>query len=331
MSSEDHQLVENMIIDYGMDIESIPYTVPPEEEGIELSHAGGEHEAFEGLTGQITLIYHGYIGCTPLYPTAAILLHTLATYLQVKSLYFLHDTNYQPYLNAQFSATYNIYLEILHHIKQRHRAALNHDTPNWHMLNSCPACFYKLEDKPALEFDWLVLIDGNNSLKHWDSSIYGSNPCIDSRKAHSDYWLDTCDVDRHYPSIQLCQLMAQWWSRDLKKKMFSVFDKSGIFIAVCHHRFVVLACDMIWSGELVKYLLAIIDKLLTIYGKNSGCAYDIGCTFSKTLTNSSLDLHLMVGTFHRHTHNRKYQLDWHPMYIPRTRHTEGKGCEHVFS
>ncbi|KAG2046779.1 hypothetical protein BDR06DRAFT_845298, partial [Suillus hirtellus] len=67
-----------------------------------------------------------------------------------------------------------------------------------------------------------------------------------------------------------------------------VFDKFVIFIAACHHRFVILACNMIQSGELAKYPLAIIDKLLTIYGKNGGCAYDIGCVFSKTLTNSSL-------------------------------------------
>ncbi|KAG2335913.1 hypothetical protein BDR05DRAFT_978878 [Suillus weaverae] len=39
----------------------------------------------------------------------------------------------------------------------------------------------------------------------------------------------------------------------------------------------------------------------------------------------------MVGMFHGHTHNCKCQLDWHPMYIPGTRHTEGEGCEHVFS
>ncbi|KAG2351794.1 hypothetical protein BDR07DRAFT_1258018, partial [Suillus spraguei] len=42
-----------MMSDYGMDVESIPYTVPPGEEGMELSHAGGEYEAFEGLAGQI--------------------------------------------------------------------------------------------------------------------------------------------------------------------------------------------------------------------------------------------------------------------------------------
>jgi hypothetical protein len=34
------------------------------------------------------------------------------------------------------------------------------------------------------------------------------------------------------------------------KRMFSVFHESGIFIAACRHRFVLLACDMVKSGEL---------------------------------------------------------------------------------
>ncbi|KAG2154140.1 uncharacterized protein EDB93DRAFT_1239530 [Suillus bovinus] len=272
-------------------------------------------------------------------------------------------TPYRPYLNAQFSAAYDIYLEILHRMKQCHCAALNHDTLNWRMLNSCPACFYKLEDEPVVEFDWLVSINGNNSLKCWNSTIYGSNPHIDSCKACSDYWIDTCDVDRFKDEVQTRErdtnddnwedemiaaegttpafsCVNRWRNAgpETRKKMFSVFDESGIFIAACCHRFVILACNMIWSRELAKYLLAIIDKLLTIYGKNGGCAYDIGCTFSKTLTNSSLgmrvcelDFHLMVGVFHRHAHNCKCQLDWHPMYIPGTGHTEGEGCEHIFS
>jgi hypothetical protein len=37
---------------------------------------------------------------------------------------------------------------------------------------------------------------------------------------------------------------------EIQKKMFSVFDESGIFIASCRHRFMLLACDMIRSGEL---------------------------------------------------------------------------------
>lgn len=35
-----------------------------------------------------------------------------------------------------------------------------------------------------------------------------------------------------------------------RKKMFAVFDESGIFVAACRHRFVLLVCDMIRSGEL---------------------------------------------------------------------------------
>jgi hypothetical protein len=87
-----------------------------------------------------------------------------------------------------------------------------------------------------------------------------------------------------------------------------------------------------------KYPLAITDKLLSVYGSNGGCAYDIGCTFTTTLKNSSLGLKaaalnfwLMVGTFHGHAHNRRCQLDWHPMYVLGTGNTEEEGCEHVFS
>ncbi|KAG1779852.1 hypothetical protein EV702DRAFT_936546, partial [Suillus placidus] len=72
------------------------------------------------------------------------------------------------------------------------------------------------------------------------------------------------------------------------KKMFSVFDESGIFIAACRHQFVPLPCDMVWSGELTKYPLVLISQLLSVFGANGGCAYDIGCSFSKTLSNSSL-------------------------------------------
>jgi Kyakuja-Dileera-Zisupton transposase len=39
----------------------------------------------------------------------------------------------------------------------------------------------------------------------------------------------------------------------------------------------------------------------------------------------------MVGAFHGHAHNQKCQLDWHPVYITGTGHSEGEGCEHIFS
>lgn len=35
-----------------------------------------------------------------------------------------------------------------------------------------------------------------------------------------------------------------------RKRMFALFEESGIFIASCRHRLVLLVCDMVRSGEL---------------------------------------------------------------------------------
>jgi hypothetical protein len=32
--------------------------------------------------------------------------------------------------------------------------------------------------------------------------------------------------------------------------MFSIFDESGIFVTACRHQIILLACDMVKSGEL---------------------------------------------------------------------------------
>ena len=34
--------------------------------------------------------------------------------------------------------------------------------------------------------------------------------------------------------------------------MFELFDESGLFVTVCHHQFVLLVCDMVKSGELLR-------------------------------------------------------------------------------
>jgi hypothetical protein len=67
---------------------------------------------------------------------------------------------------------------------------------NWQMLNECPACFYMLKNEPPLEFDWLVSIDGNNSLKRWDLTMYDLVPREDSRTARSDFWISNDMVNR---------------------------------------------------------------------------------------------------------------------------------------
>ena len=87
-----------------------------------------------------------------------------------------------------------------------------------------------------------------------------------------------------------------------------------------------------------KYPLAVVKRLIDMIGPKIGCAYDTGCAFETTLGNSSLgdyakanQFRLMVGSFHGHAHNRGCQLRWHPTYINGTGHSEGEGCEQVFS
>ncbi|KAI6113580.1 hypothetical protein EDD16DRAFT_1693673 [Pisolithus croceorrhizus] len=240
------------------------------------------------------LIYHRYLGCSPVYPTVAFSLCTLSVFQQAhhacphfsihaqcKMLCYLHNVLYHPYLFQQLMHAFDVYLEILHH---------------------CPACFYHIEDKPKLPFDWLISIDGNNSLKQWDPAAYGTVPWADHHTMRSSYWLSNEEVDKFKYEVKAKQIYdddwwvessnvtrefncIDWWCNarpDVQKKSFDVFKESGIFIATCHHCFVLLACDMIKSSELAKYLLAIINSLLSAYGPNGGCVYNVGCAFTKT-------------------------------------------------
>jgi len=88
----------------------------------------------------------------------------------------------------------------------------------------------------------------------------------------------------------------------------------------------------------MKYPLAMLNKLLSVYGKDLAVAYDIACAFMKTVSHTSLGPNAMklnvrgiVPAFHGHAHNRACQLDWHPLYIEGTGIEDFEECERVFS
>ncbi|KAH7902889.1 hypothetical protein BJ138DRAFT_1138811 [Hygrophoropsis aurantiaca] len=152
--------------------------------------------------------YQCCIGCAPTIPSVAITIRTLAVYRQthrvcprlsifaeVKKLCHMHNVPYHRYLTEQFRVAYDTYLEVQRRVDSRINAALGHDTPNWRMLNSCPACQYKCEDEPKLRYSCLCAIDGNNSLKLVDSAIRRGVERIDPRDARSDIWLKEEEVD----------------------------------------------------------------------------------------------------------------------------------------
>ncbi|KAI0245254.1 hypothetical protein BJV78DRAFT_1277468 [Lactifluus subvellereus] len=211
-------------------------------------------------------------------------------------LCYMHNVPYCSYLCQQFSDAFDIYLEILHHVDLHVSEALGRNGPDWCLWNTCSTCFYKLEGEPSLQFSFLCEMDGNNSLKRVDISTRGQAECPDSRSFRMDYWL------------------TRWCNAGPEqcKRMYAMFAESGIFVVACCHGNILLACDMIWSGELAKYPLAMVNKLMYVHGPNIACG-------------------LIVGSFHGHAHNRACQLDWHPHYVTGMGWADFEGCERVFA
>ena len=66
-----------------------------------------------------------------------------------------------------------------------------------------------------------------------------------------DPWVD-CDNEDQDSNEPVNVCVDHWRNAapEARKRMFSVFRKSGIFIAVCRHGFLLSICDMVRSGEL---------------------------------------------------------------------------------
>ncbi|KAG6835632.1 hypothetical protein H0H93_016343, partial [Arthromyces matolae] len=67
-------------------------------------------------------------------------------------------------------------------------------------------------------------------------------------------------TDMHAPCADNWKAAAN----ENNKKMWPIFDESGIFASACRHGFILWIIDMVRSGELAKYPLAIIAKALEV-------------------------------------------------------------------
>ncbi|KAG6852477.1 hypothetical protein C0991_011677 [Blastosporella zonata] len=127
-------------------------------------------------------------------------------------------------------------------------------------------------------------------------------------------------------------------AKDDKKKMWAIFDKAGIFASCCRHGFILWIADMIKSGELAKYPLAIVAKALQVLGTRTLFGYDIGCKFKVTVNTSSLGpefaskgCQFCVDAFHGYTHNYLCQLFDHPNAVDGIGLEDLETMERVFS
>ncbi|CDO74426.1 hypothetical protein BN946_scf184764.g2 [Trametes cinnabarina] len=284
---------------------------------------------------------------------------------------------YRRYLRTAIGDAYDIYLTILRFVRKHVVSSLGRDSPDWRVKNACPACSYKqLEGESPATFSRIVVMDGNNSLKRMAPS--GTRKIGDARVFdESDYFLPTEYVEQFAHEVRGRQLgerpevpvrdadnnedpfeaaeqegdptdgqdvistCTRNWkaaAADDKKRMWAVFEETGIFACACRHGLMLYLVDMIRSGELAKYPLAIVAKLCATLGERMLIGYDVGCSFLQTIAQSSLgetfnnlDCRMCVNAFHGYSHAYPCQVQHHPNVIAGAGLEDLETLERIFS
>ncbi|KIY47446.1 hypothetical protein FISHEDRAFT_45344, partial [Fistulina hepatica ATCC 64428] len=204
-----------------------------------------------------------------------------------------------------------------------------------------------LEDEPPLKINRMLVMDGNNSLKRI-AGLRGRTTG-DCRTFDSDYFISEEFVNSfaHEPLLNALNETveptpcADNWKAAMAsevKRMWGIYRETGVFATACRHGFILWLADMVQSGELAKYPLAMTAKILEVLGDNNILAYDIGCAFEGTLSRSSLapkvkenKLRCCVNAFHGTAHNAACQTKYHPDVIEGMGLEDLETCEHIFS
>ncbi|KAE9386543.1 hypothetical protein BT96DRAFT_960562 [Gymnopus androsaceus JB14] len=268
----------------------------------------------------------------------------------------------EPYRRAYCTAlsdTFDIYLAILRKINSHVAKELGQDSLDYCVLNSCPPCTYELEDEPIQTFSCMVVVDGNNSLKRLDgvgkrevsdTRVFGESnyylseefvntfadevaarpkekPAVeDEDEDFEGDWVDEVhgDPTNGDANLTLQRCTDNWKAAaaDGAKRMWDAFRESGYFVMACHHGSILWVADMVRSGELAKYPLAMVAKALEVFGPRWLLGYDIGCSFGGTIRHSSLGpkfeqkgCHTCVNAFHGYSHCVFCQQIYHPLNI----------------
>ncbi|KAJ7120518.1 hypothetical protein C8R43DRAFT_959950 [Mycena crocata] len=320
------------------------------------------------------LILAGLMPCAPWDPTVAVKIRVLEVYrvmhvrcpqLAVQS--FVKSLSRSVPIYVSSFRLPMIYLDIRRRVDERVMKSLGRDS-SWRMKHACPACMYKLEGEDKLLFEMLTTMDGNDSLKRvlrrekgcmhdegedGEPKLADSSERVDNRDASDGYMISRERVDV-WAKTRLAAMLpmeqgnsatdnpcADRWKNmvnDVTSRMWGIFDETGIFLALCRHGFVLVLADMVRSGELAKYPLAVVKELLDAFGMNLGAGYDVGCHFGATVANSDLgdlardnNLKCLVGSFHGHAHNRLCQLKFLATYVEGMGLEDLEGCERFFS
>ncbi|KAJ7853298.1 hypothetical protein B0H14DRAFT_2354415, partial [Mycena olivaceomarginata] len=290
----------------------------------------------------------------------------------------VHENPRRSALAEQLSVAYDAYLEITREVDARAHQAMGRDatwyirhvcTPCLYKTENEPHLRFSwmgcMDGNNSLKLVDATFRAGNTRPDNRTSTLFRwltpeqvdvfKDEVINSQKVHPTQFGETPDEDGDVAWLNVNELsgteseelakclntcVERWKAAgpEARKKMFALFAVSGIFLTVCRHGHVVIMCDMIRSGELMKYPLAMVKWLLDHYGVDIGLGYDIMCAFFKTLLRSSLGakvtamrLQGVVPAFHGHAHNRACQIGWHPLYVDGVGLEDFEECERTFA
>ncbi|KAG1721638.1 hypothetical protein EDB19DRAFT_1646337, partial [Suillus lakei] len=278
-----------------------------------------------------SLLHIGLLGCSPLQPTIAIRLQCLELYHQIqrfqslfsiqaftKVLCTLHNVHLSFIILIIHShnalVVFDVYLNILRCVCLCIDQSLDRDHENWPMSGACPCCTFEVSLKsPILIPRRLHCMDGNFSAKRLDGSGMS-----DPRIFRSHYFIPQADVEHFKDDVcnncsapQTTVSCTENWTaaKAVEENKIVVFDQMGIFLVASHHGLIECVTEMARSGELAKYGLAAVNKVLDVCGNDQAIGHDIVCSSRKTIAASSigykaeeLHLQLVVNAFHGFSH-----------------------------
>ncbi|KAG1737240.1 hypothetical protein EDB19DRAFT_1895912 [Suillus lakei] len=307
-----------------------------------LESSASISQSADCLSPSVALMSRGYIGNTPYQPSFAVAIQTLKLFcllqlckpsLSVEAFAkVICDTYAVPYRRSYrttLSSMFNTYLTVLCVVKKQVNTVLQHNTPNWQVQHACPPCSYVLANEPPLEFRCMYVFDGGNSAKQM--LMPGECQEGDLRVFQdSDYLLPHTFVDGFANEVHLrldpditrptkadVVAIAAECSKNWKaaasgeKRMWNIFDETGIFVCACRHGFILWYADMV-----AKYPLSIIEKVLLV---------------SLSPVFKQMDCCMCVDVFHGFAHNYKCQTRHHPRGIKGAGLEDFSMTEHIFS
>ncbi|KAI0247383.1 hypothetical protein BJV78DRAFT_1157258 [Lactifluus subvellereus] len=272
----------------------------------------------------VNLLRQGCLSSSPTQVSFAISLRTLELYrwlcihqpclsiqAWVCSICDYHNMTYHRSYWQQFSDMFDVYLKIKCGVEDHINQVLDRTAPNWRIKHSCPCCQNELPGETPLEVSVIGVLDGNQSLKCVHQRE-GTN--TDPRQFSSDYYISEGLVDRFKHDVKPRPMWSlkkpvnsgvdyaeesPVWSKDGQEAMPADGDEDQTpcteqWKATQNdnvkrmHGLVWWICDMVSSGELAKYPLALVNQVLEVFQDRPGLGYNIGCSFTETIAKSSI-------------------------------------------